>query len=76
MVDDILGSTVLKDGTSLHIATLSRRTIVDSNAGHLGFEGYFLFEAIDKPIVKGINILAKVTDLDAAFRLIDIWKKR
>src|SRR5271155_1253375 len=29
-------------------ATLARQTIIDSGAEHLGFYGYFLFEAIDR----------------------------
>lgn len=75
-MDEILASAILKDGSNIHIATLSRKTIINANAEHLGFDGYFLFEAIDTPEVKGINILGKATDLDAAFRLIDLWKYR
>ncbi|AJD53581.1 hypothetical protein TH3_17395 [Thalassospira xiamenensis M-5 = DSM 17429] len=75
-MDDILASTTLSDGSNIHIATLSRKTIVNSGAEHLGFDGYFLFEAIDRPEVKGISVLAKVASLDAAFRLIDLWDTR
>jgi hypothetical protein len=42
-------------------------------AEHLGFSGYFLFEAKDAPGLKGISILGKASSLEAAFRLIDIW---
>lgn len=75
-MDEILASAKLADGTSIHIATLSRKTIVNAGAEHLGFEGYFLFETLDTKEIKGISILGKATDLDAAFRLIDLWKHR
>lgn len=64
------------DGSNIHIATLSRKTIINADAEHLGFDGYFLFEAIDKPEVKGIDILGKAASLEAAFRLIDLWNQR
>jgi len=75
-MDDILASATLNNGSSIHIATLSRKTIVKAGAEHLGFAGYFLFEANDLPENKGINVLGKVTSLDAAFRLIDLWTAR
>lgn len=75
-MDEILASTVLPDGSNIHIATLSRKTIVNAGAEHLGFGGYFLFEAVDTQEVKGISVLGKATSLDAAFRLIDLWNGR
>ena len=75
-MDDILASTSIGNGSSLHIATLSRKTIEDVGAEHLGSNGYFIFEAHDEPNMKGINILGKVASLDAAFRLIDLWAVR
>ncbi len=75
-MDDILASSVLTDGSNIHVATLSRKTIINAGAEHLGFDGYFLFEALDKSEVKGLNILGKATSLEAAFRLIDLWKNR
>jgi hypothetical protein len=75
-MDDILASANLGNGNSIHIATLSRQTIVDAGAEHLGFSGYFLFEANDIPALKGICVLGKASSLEAAFRLIDIWGRR
>jgi len=75
-MDDILASAVIGNGSSVHIATLSRKTIEDAGFGHLGIDGYFIFEADDTPDKKGITILGKVASLDAAFRLIDLWTER
>jgi hypothetical protein len=75
-MDEILASAQLSNGRSVHIATLARQTIIDSGAEHLGFFGYFLFEANDLPGEKGISVLGKVSSLEAALRLIDIWGLR
>ena len=75
-MDDILASVNLGQGRSIHVATLSRETIVEAGVDHLGFNGYFLFEADDSPENKGINVLGKTCSLEAAFRLIDIWELR
>lgn len=75
-MDQILASAELGDGRSLHIATLSRETIMQSGADHLGLQGYFLFEADDSREAKGISVLGKASSLDAAFRLIDLWRLR
>lgn len=75
-MDDILASASIGNGASVHIATLSRKTIEGAGASHLGFDGYFLFEAVDTPEVRGINVLGKVSSLEAAFRLIDLWQGR
>ena len=72
-MDDVLASANLGNGSSIHIATLSRQTIVDAGAEHLGFSGYFVFEARDAPGSKGISVLGKAASLESAFRLIDIW---
>lgn len=75
-MDDILATAHISNGRSVHIATLARQTIIDSGAEHLGFGGYFLFEANDLPGEKGISILGKVSSFEAALRLIDIWQLR
>lgn len=71
-MDDILASARLPTGETLHIATLARKTVIDAGADHLGFEGYFLFEAEDHPGRQGITILGKAPSLDAALRLVEI----
>jgi len=75
-MEGILASHSLGNGCSLHIATLSRNTIVNAGAAHLGFDGYFVFETCDGPNAKGINVLGKASSLEAAFRLIDLWSGR
>lgn len=72
-MDEILGSANLGNGRSIHVATLSRQTIIDAGAQHLGFGGYFLFEVVVDGTASGIDILGKATSLEAAFRLVDIW---
>jgi hypothetical protein len=72
-MDEILGTANLGNGRSIHVATLSRETIANSGAAHLGFSGYFVFEADDTPDSKGIAVLGKAASLEAAFRLIDLW---
>lgn len=72
-MDEILASANLGNGRSIHVATLSRQTIVNADAAHLGFSGYFVFEADDSPKSKGIAVLGKASSLEAAFRLIDLW---
>ena len=73
-MDDILASTTIGNGRSICIATLSKHAIIENEAEHLGFEGYFLFETSDVVGSKGISILGKVTSIDAAFRMIDLWR--
>jgi hypothetical protein len=75
-LDQILASANLGNGKSIHVATLSRQTIIECGADHLGFSGYFVFEADDTPTSKGISVLGKACSIEAAFRLIDIWGDR
>jgi hypothetical protein len=73
-MEQILASAKIGNGRSVHIATLARQTIIDSGAEHLGFNGYFLFEANDIPGERGILVLGKACSFEAALRLVDIWK--
>lgn len=59
---------------SIHIAELARQTIIDAGAEHLGFGGLFLFEVDESRDRQGVMVLARVTDLDAAFRMADLWR--
>lgn len=72
-MDDVLASVKISDKRSLHIATLARETVVESGSEHLGFGGYFIFEACDMPGQKGISVLGKACSFEAALRLADIW---
>jgi hypothetical protein len=75
-MDQILASANLGGGRSIHIGTLSRQTIIESGAEHLGLNGYFVFEAADTPTTKGIVVLGKACSIEAALRLIDIWEAK
>ena len=75
-MDDILGSANLDHQSSIHVGTLSRQTIIDAGAEHLGFGGYFVFEACDDPTRKGISILGKASSIESAYRLVDLWSLR
>lgn len=75
MIDEILGTARLDSHRALHIAPLSRETITGCGAEHLGFGGYFLFETNDAVGQKGINVLAKAASLDAAFMMLEIWRR-
>ena len=75
MFDGFLGTVKIDNYRAIHIAELSRQSIIDSGAEHLGFGGYFLFETQDSYSHQGIKVLAKVATLDAAFEMLDIWNK-
>lgn len=75
-MDDILAAAEIGDGRKVYIAALSRQSVIDSRADHLGFDGFFLFETCDLPGKKGIHVLAKACSFESALRLIDIWTGR
>ena len=76
MEDGYLGTARLDNNRSIHIAELSRESIIESEAEHLGFGGYFLFETNEAFGLRGIRVLAKVASLDAAFSMLDLWRAR
>ena len=76
MEDGHLGSAQIDNYRSIHISELSRESIVNSGAEHLGFGGYFLFETRSDSQHRGINVLARVASLDAAFAMLDLWRAR
>ena len=71
-MDDFLATKIIGNGRNLHIASLARHTIEDCGAAHMGYEGYFVFEASDLPECKGITIFGKVASYEAALALADI----
>ncbi|MBN9144954.1 MULTISPECIES: hypothetical protein [unclassified Novosphingobium] len=73
-MDEILGTVRIDEKRSLHLGTLSPHSLSALEVEHLGFDGYFLFETDDSQLSKGIKVLGKAPDLDAAFRLLDIWQ--
>ncbi len=71
-MDEFLATKQIGNGRSLHIASLSRGTIEDCGASHMGFEGYFVFEATDLPCQRGITILGKALSFESALALADL----
>ena len=74
MDDDILVERQIADGRQLYVATLSRQTVMDAGAEHLGMGGFFVFETCDLSGQRGINVLAKTASFEAAMRLADLWQ--
>ena len=71
-MDEFLATKQIGNGRSLHIASLSRGTIEDCGAAHMGYEGYFVFEATDMPCQRGITILGKALSFESAMTLADL----
>ncbi|MFD3191287.1 hypothetical protein ACFMPD_13550 [Sedimentitalea sp. HM32M-2] len=76
MNEGYLGSARIDNYRSIHIAELSQQSIIDSEAEHLGFGGYFLFETQEGLSRRGLKVLARVASLDAAFEMLDLWRVR
>lgn len=73
--DDLLFVGRLDEHRSICVSSLARETVEEAGADHLGGDkGYFIYEVNDNPLANGISVLAKVVSLDAAFRLIDLWR--
>ena len=71
-MEDFPATKKIENGRNLHIASLARSTIEDCGAAHLGYDGYFLFEATDLPGRRGIIILGKVASIEAGFALAEL----
>ena len=77
MDDDLFMAGRLDDHTSLCISSLPRKTLEEAEIVNLGSDrGYFVYEIDETPLTGGMRILAKVASLEAAFRLLDIWKMK
>ena len=75
MDDDLLIIERINDTTSLCVSSLSKRVVAECEVDALGsHKGLFVYEVQDG-IAGGINILAKVASLEAAFRLADIIRR-
>ena len=76
MDDDLFLVERLGNGKALCVSTLARSTVAESDATHLGGDrGYFIYE-VDEKKRDGVVVLAKAASLEAAYRLIDIWRAR
>lgn len=75
--DDLFVVERIGNDRSLCLSALALRTVVESEASHLGGDrGLFIYEVDDSRDERGVHVLAKAASLDAAFRLIDLWRAR
>ena len=75
MDDDLLVIERINDTMSLCVSSLSKRIVDEADVATLGsHKGLFVYE-VHEGIAGGINILAKVASLEAAFRLADIIRR-
>jgi hypothetical protein len=76
MDDDFLVCERIDSYRSLCISTLSRKTLDEAEASHLGDgTGFYIFEVDNRPEVSGINVLARVASFESALRIISIWQE-
>ena len=76
MDDELFAVDQIDEHRKLCISHLAAKTVEEGAAHNLGAVGYFIYEVDDRPTGGGIHILAKATSLEAAFRLLDIWRGR
>jgi hypothetical protein len=75
MDDDLLMIERIDDQRSLCVSPLSRKLVEEAEVTNLGGNrGFFVYEVDDRPARGGIEILAKVASLEAAFRLFEILR--
>ncbi len=73
MDDDLFAVGGIGKKRRLCISSLASKTLEDAGAQNLGKGGYYIYE-VDASYAGGINVLAKVASIDAAFRLLEIWR--
>ncbi len=75
MDDDLYVVDRVDQHRSICVSTLAKTTIEEADAAHLGGDrGYFIYEVDHRPHSGGVQILAKVISMEAAFRLIELWR--
>lgn len=73
--DDLFVIEPLGNCRSLCVSTLARQTVDEAEASHLGGDhGVFIYEVDDSQPLAGVQILAKAVSIEAAYRLINLWK--
>jgi len=75
--DDLFVVERLGNSRSLCLSTLALQTVVEADASHLGGDrGLFIYEVDDSHAERDIQVLAKAVSVEAAFRLIELWRGR
>jgi hypothetical protein len=72
-MEDVFLSTKLRDGRTLCISPLPARDYREAGGKGLGGEyGYFIYEVDPQSPHAGVEIIGKVSSIDAALRLHDL----
>ncbi len=75
MDDDLIFCERIDEMTQLCRSQLSSRAFEGAGVDGWGSGyGFFVYEMSDDPAIGGVNILAKVASLDAAFRIAELWR--
>jgi hypothetical protein len=74
-MDNILLLASLDENTALFVSPLSAEALEDSGMAP-NDSALFLYESVNTPDFGGIRVLAQVSDLDAAYRLADMFRCR
>jgi len=74
MDDDLFLIERIGKNKALCLSTLARSTVDEAEGAHMGGDrGYFIYE-VDESKNDGLVILAKAASVEAAHRLIEIWR--
>ena len=75
MDDDLFVAGRIDSTRKICISQLSPRSVDELDIRQLGSKrGYYIYEVDERPDGGGIRVLAKVASIEAAYRLIDIWR--
>lgn len=75
MDDDLFAVERIDEHRRLCISSLSSLTVEEAKVHNLGTRrGYFIYEVDERPTGGGMQILAKAASLEAAFRLVELWR--
>lgn len=75
MDDDFFVSTQIDDHRSLCISCISKKTFLEVGAEFFPSDrGYFICEHDSRQPSSGVSVLAKVASLEAAYRLVEVFR--
>lgn len=75
MDDDLFVAGRIDSHRKLCISPLSTKAVAEAEVDNLGGKrGYYIYEVDERPVGGGIRVLAKAASIEAAYRLIDIWR--
>jgi hypothetical protein len=75
MEDEFFVATRIDEHRSLSISSISRKTYLEAGAEFFPSDrGYFICEHDTRQPQAGLSVLAKVASLEAAYRLVELWR--